>query len=36
MVLTSYDSYRELREAELPDLKITSILQDTARALLLA
>ena len=36
MVLTSYDSYRELREADLPDRKITSILQDTARALLLA
>ena len=36
MVLTSYDSYRELREADLPDRKITSVLQDTARALLLA
>jgi len=36
MVLTSYDSYRELREADLPDRKMTSILQDTARALLLA
>ena len=36
MVLTSYDAYRELREADLPDRKITSILQDTARALLLA
>ena len=36
MVLTSYDSYRELREADHPDRKITSILQDTARALLLA
>ena len=36
MVLTSYDSYRELREADLPDRKMTSILQDTARALILA
>jgi AcrR family transcriptional regulator len=36
MVLTSYDTYRELREADLPERKITTTLQDTARVLLLA
>jgi len=36
MVLTSYDTYRELREAGLARGKITKTLQDTARKLLLA
>ena len=36
MILTSYDTYRELREAKLPHGKITNTLQDTARTLLLA
>jgi AcrR family transcriptional regulator len=36
MVLTSYGTYRELRDAELPHRKIAKTLQDTARALLLA
>jgi AcrR family transcriptional regulator len=36
MILTSYGTYGELREAKLAPGKVTTTLQDTARALLLA
>lgn len=36
LVLTSYDSFRELREAGLSDRKLTKILQESGRTLLLA
>jgi hypothetical protein len=36
MLLTSYDSFRELREAGLSEREITTNLQQTARALLLS
>lgn len=35
LVLSSYDTYRELREANLSDRQTTSLLQQTARELLL-
>jgi AcrR family transcriptional regulator len=35
LVLSSYDTYRELREAGLTDRKLTTLLQQTARDLLL-
>jgi AcrR family transcriptional regulator len=35
LVLSSYDTYRELREAGLSDPQTTALLQDTARELLL-
>jgi len=35
MVLTSYESYRELREAGLSEREVTTRLQDSARALLI-
>jgi AcrR family transcriptional regulator len=35
MVLTSYESYRELREAGLSERELTTRLQDSARALLI-
>ena len=35
MMLTSYSTYDELREAKLARAKITEMLQDTARTLLL-
>ena len=36
LVLSSYDTYRELREAGLSDRKLTTLLQQTARDLLLS
>jgi AcrR family transcriptional regulator len=36
LVLSSYETYRELREAGLSDRQATSLLQDTARSLVLA
>jgi AcrR family transcriptional regulator len=36
LVLSSYDTYRELREAGLSDRKVTSLLQQTAHELLLS
>jgi AcrR family transcriptional regulator len=36
LVLSSFDAYRELREAGLSDRKITTLLQQTARDLLLS
>ncbi len=36
MVLTSYDSYRELRDAGLSERELTRMLQDDARTLLLS
>ena len=36
LVLSSYDTYRELREAGLSDRKLTILLQQTARELLLS
>jgi hypothetical protein len=36
MVLTSYETYRELRVADLSEREIVSSLQDSGRALLLA
>jgi hypothetical protein len=35
-VLTSYESFRELREAGLSDRKLTKILRDSGQTLLLA
>ena len=35
LVLSSYDTYRELREANLCDRQTTTLLQQTARELLL-
>ena len=35
MVLTSYESYRELREAGVSEREVTTRLQDSARALLI-
>jgi len=36
LVLSSYDTYRELREAGLSDRRVTTLLQQTARELLLS
>jgi AcrR family transcriptional regulator len=36
LVLSSYDTYRELREADLSDRKLTTLLQQSARELLLS
>ncbi len=36
MLLTSYDSFRELREAGLSEREVTRTLLESARALLLA
>jgi hypothetical protein len=35
LVLSSYDTFRELREGDLSDREATKLLQDTARRLLL-
>ena len=35
LVLTSYDTFRELREAGLTDRQVTALLQESARELLL-
>ena len=36
MVLTSYETFRELREAGLSDRQATALLQETAREMLVA
>jgi AcrR family transcriptional regulator len=36
LVLTSYETFRELREAGLPDAELTATLQESGQALLLA